>query len=300
MAAVSEGAAAIRLVERPVSSGVQNDKGLSVKRWIPIGAVALLAILLVGGGVWWMLGRSGSPRAPLAPVHSVAIGDDDLQFHFSTVTIHGISGGKVVWKVQAQHFDQMKDRPVIRVTGLKQVFVEGGGHQPLTMTADALEQNTVSGDINLNGSVIVTGEQLVMRTPMAIWSGYREVLQFPNQFAAQLGDYTITTNAPVTYDGYSGQITCTGAVTLATHGNTLQANSLIVNVRTRSVDIGGPATADFNVADLESWANGKLLPAIPRIPEAIEKRYQADKAKQERIPAAKPATPAPHRKGVHP
>jgi lipopolysaccharide export system protein LptA len=244
-----------------------------------------------------MLGRPGLTIRPVAPVRPTPPGEDELEFRFSTVTIHGVSGGKVVWKVHAKHFEQMKDRPVFRVTGLQHAFVENTGQQPLTVTAEVLEQNSVTGDIVLSGAVTVLGQELTMRTPMVTWSSMREVLQFPQQFAAQVGEYTLSTTALASYDVKAGQLICSGPVLLAAGGNTLRAMGITAN-GTGSFTLIGPVTAELDVTNLDAWADGQALPPIPRIPEAIERRYR-DAMEKKTPPPPGRGRPIPG-KGVRP
>jgi len=234
---------------------------------------------------------------PVEPVRPLSAADDDLEFRFSSVTIHGVSGGKVVWKIYAKRFDQLKDRPVLRVIGLKHAFVGEQGEQPLTITADALEQNTVSGDMTLAGSVTVLGPDLTMRTPFVTWSGLREVLQFPRQFSAQVGEYTLSTTALASYDVKAGQLVCGGPVLLSAGNNTLRAMGITVEAPQGRFILNGPVTAELDVTDPEAWAEGRALPPIPRIPEAIERRYRNDR---HTTSAAPPAGARPSGKGARP
>lgn len=258
------------------------------------GATIVLAMSLIGGGFWLLLGRARAKARP-APqlLLPTATSGNDLQFHFSKVTIHGLSGGKVAWTVEAKSFEQLMNMPVIRVTGLKQVLVESEGQEPLTLTADLLEQYTNTGNITLTGGVTVAGKELLLRAPLVTWSSSAEVLQFPRQFAGQMGGYTISTTALVSYDVKSGTLAITGPVRLTTGGNLLEAQGVTMNLNSRVIDIAGPATARLDVADLDAWANGKPLPPIPRIPEVIQKRYM----QQTNTPA--PAHPGVSRSGGH-
>ncbi len=257
-----------------------------MKRGKAVAWAAVLAICCLGGGLWWLFGRPGFAPRPIEPVHPISTAEEGLEFRFSSVTIHGVSGGKVAWKIYAKQFDQLKDQPVLRVIGLKHAFVGEKGQQPLTVTADSLEHNTVSGDMTLAGSVTVLGPDLTMRTPFVTWSGIREVLQFPQQFSAQVGEYTLSTTALASYDVKSGQLVCSGPVLLSAGNNTLRAMGITVDTPKGRFVLDGPVAAEFDVSDPDAWAEGRALPPIPRIPEAIERRYQKDRQQQSAAPPA--------------
>jgi lipopolysaccharide export system protein LptA len=223
-----------------------------------------------------MLGRARTQPRPAPVLLPIPAVGDDLQFHFSKVTINGLSGGKIAWTVEAKSFEQLKNMPIIRVTGLKQALVESDGQDPLTLTADMLEQYTATGDITLTGTVTVAGKELLLHAPRVTWSNYSKVLQFPQQFAGQVGDYTISTTALVSYAVETSTLAITGPVRLTTGGNVLEAKGVTIDTRRNTIDITGPAKASLDVDDIQAWIDGKPLPPIPRIPAMIQQRYERD------------------------
>jgi hypothetical protein len=261
-----------------------------VNRFSGIGIAAALAALLLGGGIWWLV-ADHTPRrlAPARPVPAVA---GNVELRLGRPTIHLVSKGKVVWTVEAANLDTLKDRSLLRITGLRQAMVEKTGHAPLTITAGVLEQDLYTNNITLSDAVTVTAPELTLRSPLVVWDAFTEVLQFPKTFSAQLGDYTVTTATPTYFDVKAASLRCYGPVVLAAKGNTLRALGMEFNVADQSFALIGPMVAEMNVASMASWAEGKNVPTLPRIPHNIEDRYLADMAKRQDVP---PAPPAPAR-----
>ena len=113
------------------------------------------------------LHRSGDPT-PTIP--------NDIEIRLTNVHLHGISGGKVVWEMVADDFSMSKTRPLLHIRGLKQVAVVNAGKQEITVSADIVEKNTISGDITLSGNVCVAGDKLLMHTPMVVWEALKRDL----------------------------------------------------------------------------------------------------------------------------
>jgi hypothetical protein len=251
---------------------------------------AAAAVLLIAGGLWWS--ARARPHAASTAVRVPAM-PSDIQVRLGKVRLYGISAGKLIWEVEADHFDYAKNRPTLTVSGLKKVTVLNGDKEELTLTASQLEQNTTSGRIILSGDVTVTGPSLKMHTEYASWEPRRDTLQFPGRLTMQLGDYTLTCLGATNFDVIKGLLTGTGGVTLATSGSTLRAESVRVNVIEHSFEMDGPVTAALGIADMETWMAKNQLPEIPAIPDSIKERYRDYTAKKERAVRPTPGLPRP-------
>jgi|GEM_PF-1527400 len=254
--------------------------------------VAAAGVLALAGGLYWFA-RPHSGR-PLDPPASPS----DIQVHLGKVRLRGISGGKLVWEVEAENFDYAKNSPKLTVSGLQKVAVLNGDKEELTLTASTLEQNTASGRIILSGDVEVSGPSLKMRTPYVTWEPRQDVLQFPGRLDLGFGGYTLTCPGVTQFDILAGLLTSSGGVTLAASNSTLRAASIRVNVAEQSFEMGGPVTAELAVADMETWMAKNRLPEIPPIPDSIKERYHAYNAKKERAFRPTPGLPRP--KGARP
>lgn len=238
--------------------------------------VACLACVLIGAGLWWFGTQrmSAPPRIGLLrpPLEVPA----DIEMRLNKVRIHGIEGGKIAWEIDADHFELTKPnpRPVWRFTGIKQVAILNGEKKELTVSTDLLERDTLSGSIALEGSVMLAGDQILMRAPAVRWDARKEVLTIPKDFAAKIGDIALTVQGDTSYDLKAGVLKCHGGVRVGIMGNTMRAGSAVVQVSDRSFTLHNPVTAVLKVADMEDWAEGRNVPALPSIPEGIKKRYE--------------------------
>jgi len=234
--------------------------------------VSVLAVVLVAGGVWWLLPRGH--RHLILPAVPTPTVPDDIQIRLSNVHLRGVSDGKVVWEVIADNFDLSKNRPVLHIQGLKQVSVLNDGKQELSVTADAVEQNTVTGNISLLGNVNVTGAKLLMHTPSVIWDALHSSLHFPKDVSAQVGDFTLALSGSTAFDARNYRLHCDGPVVLITQGNSIRAGSADIDMQTKEFNLHRPVQAEFKVADMEAWAAGQNLPQIPTIPPGVQQRYR--------------------------
>lgn len=263
----------------------------------------LLAITLIAGGVWWL---SWTHRHSVAPARPTPVVAGDLSMRLGKVRLHGISGGKVLWEIEAENFDFAKNRPLLRVSGLKKVSLLNEGKIDLTLSADALERNTYTGEITISGNVTVLGNGLAVRAPFAAWDPRRELLQFPRNFTAQFGDYTLSSMGNTVYDVKAGIFRSNGGVLLTAKGNTLRAGSIEVEMATQNFHLYEPVAAELDIANLDAWMSGDPLLRIPEIPASIRQRYHAYRTKTGSTPAVVPpartprGTPFPPARGAHP
>lgn len=262
--------------------------------------ITSLALVLVAGGIWWLT----HSRHPLVtPARPTPIVPDDVQIRLSKVHLHGVSNGKVVWEAEVDDFDMSKSRPVLRIHGLKNVSVLNQGKQELTVNADTMEKNIVTGDILLNGNVNVDGDKLQMRTQNVVWEAQRGILRIPVNFSAQIGDYALTVDGNTSYDALKNTLLCSGPVVATTKGNVIHAGGAQVDVLQKCVTLYHPVKAEFDVADMQDWSEGRNVPKVPSIPVAVQERYR-EYCIQNRLPLPgaltnKPMS-SPDNKGVRP
>ena len=245
---------------------------------------AVAAVLLLAGGLTW-LARERVRVVP--PARPTPIMPADIQMRLGKVRLHGVSKGKLIWEVEAENFDLLKDRPLLRISGLKKAVILNGTTSELTLTADALERNTLTGEMTVQGQVTVTGKSLLLRTPYASWDPAREVLLFPGRFSAQFGDFTLSSMGATQYDVKANLLVSRGGVLLAMPGGTIRAGSINVNLATHAYTLDDGVVAEFNVGALTAWMAGQALPTIPEIPAGIKARYREYLAKMGRGPTAK-------------
>ena len=243
--------------------------------WWAIGA----AVLLVAGGLAWFLHARPHSVRPAKPLPAVP---SDIQVRLGKVKLQGISGGKLVWEVEAESFDYAKRRPTLTVSGIKKVSVLNGSTVELSLTAATLEQNTMTGRITVSGDVNVTGPSLSMQTETAVWEPRTDALDFPGRLTVRFGDYTLTCRGATHFDVINGQLTATGGVVVAMQGSTLSASAIRVNVVDQSFEMDGPMAAELSLADMQTWMEGRQLPKIAPIPESIKERYNEYCGKKER------------------
>lgn len=268
-------------------------------RRILVAALVVVGVLI--GVVVWRATREAGLRvlAPKPGVYpSVA---NDVAVKLRRVRIYGVSGGKVVWEIEAEDFNMAKNRPLLSITGIKRVAVVNGGKEELTLHANLLERNTATGDMTLTGDVTVESTGLRITTPLVTWDAAGEVLRIPSHFSAQVGDFSFRAPTGAIYDVKASTLQCAGGIVLTVQGNTLRAGTALVDINRQRYELADTVTAALNVASLESWAGGQRLPAIPTIPSGVQQRYREYLAKQEtrRTPNANSWGAAPT-KGVRP
>jgi hypothetical protein len=193
---------------------------------------------------------------------------------YRKVRIRGVSNSKVVWEIEAERFETLKDRPLMRVTGLRRAAMLDDGQALLTLTGEGLEQNTVTSDLQFLGPVTVTGLNTLIHAGPASWQAGREVLDLPGAFSAQVGEITVATTGGA-YDLRAGLIRCPNPVTLTMGLNRLSAGSGEVQVTDQTFSLYNPVHAALSTTDAVAWLAGtKKLPDLPRIPDAVRGRYQ--------------------------
>jgi lipopolysaccharide export system protein LptA len=229
-----------------------------------------LAVLLIAGGSWWFLRGQHGLVSPAKPTATIA---DDIEVRLDRPIIRGVSRGKIIWEIKADHFDLAKNRPLVHIRGLKRVAMMHDGKAEFEVTATELEQNRHTGDLNITGNVTLTGNKLIMRTPTVSWDNRRQVLDFPGKLSAQIGDFSLTA-AGGSYDVRAATLHANGPVTLTTQGNTMRAAHVEAAVLTQRFALSGPVSATLEVADIEEWTAGNRLPAIPPIPDGVRARYR--------------------------
>ena len=244
---------------------------------------ALLAVVLLAGGGWWLLRAGGVHLVP--PATPTPIIPKDIELRLNHVRLHGVSGGKVVWEIDADNFNFAKDRPLLTVQGVKRIALINAGKQELTLSAGTLTRNTVTGDISVTDNVTIAGNGILIHTPAVAWDPRAEALVLPGQCAMQVGDYLVSSLGASRYQMHTGLLTSTGGVTLTLRGSTLRAGGIAVAVASGEYTLTEPVAAELAVADLADWAAGKHLPALPDIPAGIRQRYQEFCARQHTKPA---------------
>jgi len=229
-----------------------------------------LAVLLTAGGIGWFLAARPRRVAPATPIPLVP---DDVQLRLGKVRLQGVSGGQVAWEVEADHFDFAKNRPLLRITGIRQAALLHDGKQDITLTADAIERNTATGEIAVSGNVVLAAPQLQVRVPYAGWNPFTESLRFPRDFTARFADFAVTCGGAMLFDIKAGSLAGDGGVTVTLPGGTLRAERVIISVPTQRLLLD-EMQADLAVAELEMWAAGHAVPTMPEIPASIKARYQ--------------------------
>ncbi|HEY3378901.1 MAG TPA: hypothetical protein VGL77_15555 [Armatimonadota bacterium] len=230
---------------------------------------ALLAVVLIVGGGWWLWRGGHHARLPAELAPNIP---DDIALRLDHVTFRGLSGGKIVWEVVADHFDLTKDQLKFNVNGLKRVALLNEGRQELMVSADSLERDMSNGNISVQGHVLMTGTDLVFRTPGLAWDDQRQVLNIPHALAAQLGDISIVAKDGATYDVAHGYLRCPGPIVIGTRGNVLRAGAALFSAHGQQFTLFTPVSADLLIADTGSA--GYVLPQIPEIPMQIIERYR--------------------------
>jgi hypothetical protein len=236
----------------------------------------LLGIVVLGclaGGVWALrhVRFAAAPPPPQAPLNSPG-----MSLELKKVRIFGVSEGKIIWEVEADHFDISKYQPITRMTGLRRVAVlDAKKQEALTLTAGYLERNNISNNLSLLDNVTVIGPQMTFNTGQVDWDATSNLLVLPRALTARVGEYDLTAQGPTTYNVQNGQLITVSPVQLTSGGNVLRAAGASVMTKEQSFSLTGPGTAELQVADMEGWLNGRPLPKIPEIPEDIRKRYAA-------------------------
>ncbi|MHB9025147.1 MAG: hypothetical protein ACYC7E_13405 [Armatimonadota bacterium] len=249
--------------------------------------VSILALVCIIGGVWWFVAERPRQISPAKITPNIP---SDVELRLSKPRFHGIDGGKIVWEMEADGLDLTKNVPVLRIDNLKKAVLLNESTPELTLTASSLERNTSTGNMVIDGNVLITGKNLLLRTPSIKWDARKEILTAPEKLGVQAGDITVSTLKSATYDVKSGILRCDGSVMLTVQGNTIRAGSATVNVRTQAFTLANQGMAEFNVADLASWAAGRNLPAVPAIPESVKQRYRDYLKTMESSPGKRPSS----------
>lgn len=244
-------------------------KDLFSRYGVPISL--FMAVLLCVGGITWLLKVRPNAVVPVTPTTPLPNG---VEMRLNHVIFRGISDGKIVWEVLADHFDMTRNQLTFHVSGLKKVALLKEGKQQFTLSADGLERNTQTGDIIINGHVMVMGNDIVLRSPMLTWSDRLQLLSFPQPLAGQLGDITVTAKKGATFKADASTLRCDGQLTVGFRGNLLRAAGAVVEGASQSFTLHGPIEASIQVADAQQWSVGKNLPKIPPIPPDVKARYR--------------------------
>lgn len=234
--------------------------------------IAGVALLLSACGVSWLMRK----QIRIIPTNIPRSGlPGNIEMRLNHVVFHGVSDGKIVWEIEADHFDVAKDQYTFRASGLQRIALLKEGKQQLLVKADSLERNILTGDIALAGQVSVTGKDLLLRTPNIIWNDRMQLFTIPGPLNAQFGDISLTSDANTVYNVNAANVRADGHIRLAVQGNTFEARGVTVNVVSQSFEIDGPAHARAVTDKLRQWGNGQALPHIPDIPAPIKERYRA-------------------------
>jgi hypothetical protein len=240
----------------------------------PVRALIFLVLfgVMLGGGLWWATHQpvpGATVRLPLAPTASA----EDVEWRFNKVRIHGVSGGHVVWEVEADHFDLSKTLPMLRISGLRKVLVLNEHTPELTLTAETLERNTASGEMRLQGGIKVRGKGFAISTASAEWDPRRERLVFPLPLTATIGDLHVTTTGVTELAMATVSLSCRGATRLTTGGSTLTSQQAEIALREQQFTLSN-AQAEMPVAELTDYLVAGRAPALPAIPPSIRQRYE--------------------------
>lgn len=238
-------------------------------------AGVLAMALLVGGAGWFLAAR---PRR-IPPARPIPVVPADVQLRLGKVRLQGVADGQVAWEVEADHFDYAKNRPLLRITGIRKAAILRHGKQEVTLTADALERNTATGEITVSGNIVLAGPGLGVRVPFASWNPFMETLRFPGDFAAQLGDYHLACFGAMIFDIKAGTLAGDGGVEVTTRGGVLRAQRVVVDVAAQRLTLDGVG-ADLEVAEMQAWAAGRDVPKVPEIPASIKARYEEYKRRR--------------------
>ncbi len=241
-------------------------------RWL-LAAIAMGALLLGSVGVRWLMRGSIRMIGRNQPIITGLPGN--IEMRLNNVVFRGVSGGKIVWEVAADHFDVAKDQYTFRASALKRIALLKDGHQELTVSADSLERNILTGDIALAGLVTVQGKDILLRTPNIVWNDRMQIFTIPGQLDAQIGEITLSSAANTVYNVSAATVHADGHIHLAVQRNSFDARGVTINIVSQSFTIDGPAHAQAVVGDVQQWGNGQHLPQIPAIPAPIKERYQA-------------------------
>ena len=227
---------------------------------------------MIAGGVWWFW---YGHRKVVAPAHPDISAPDNVELRFNHVRFRGMSNGKIFWELTADHIDFSADQTTCRVNGVKKMALIKDTKQELTVSADTIERNSLTGDISIGNNVTVMGTDIIMKTPFVSWNDRRQALLIPGRIGAQLGDITVNSTQGAEFDILQGSLHCNGSVTIGTEGNILHAGGgVLVENGGKRLTLFGPITASFLIDDVQQWAAGQGLPKIPAIPQQVKDRYR--------------------------
>jgi len=213
-----------------------------------------------------------------------------MEMTFNKVRIHSVSGGKIVWEIEAERFDLLRDRPVVRMTGITRAVALNENTTELTLSATSLERNTYTGDMRITGPISLKGDNISAVATFAGWNAQRELLTLEQQSTVTAGIYQFDTGGVVSYDMKQGTLNSAGPLTMSMPGATLNAGNALVEIKAQRVTLDNAVTLDMDVSTVENLASGAKLPEIPPIPAGIRER--AEKYQQQAGSEANP-TPAP-------
>jgi len=240
--------------------------------WLGLLAIGIVLTAVIG---WLMV--APAPVSHVVPPSPV---DNSVQIKLNTVKITGVSNGKITWSIEAASFDMNRNQR-LRITGLHKVVLLNGGKQEFAMKADVLEQDKVSGNLNLTGNVEMSGKDIKLQTPAIKWNDYLQQIHIPGRLVARFGDYTLIAPGGAVINIRSGTLQCTGGIELQAEHSRLNAGGMMLWISQQSFELTDPVVAQMQTGDLQQWAAGQNLPEIPQIPATVKERYQEYRTKQE-------------------
>lgn len=258
-------------------------------RWLIAGiAIVLLAAL----GWWWWRGRhnAAAVQTPTWP--------NDMEMTFNKVRIHSVSGGKIVWEIEAERFDLLRDRPVVRMTGITRAVALNETVTEMTITATTLERNTYTGDMSITGPITMTGDKISALATFARWNAQQEILTFEQQSSVTAGEYQFNTGGVVNYDMKLATLNATGLLEMTMPGATLNAGNVLLEINSKRVTLDNAVTLSMDVAAFDNIVNGAKLPEIPQLPAGVRERaakYQQEQTGNSAAPNPRPV-PIPGRR----
>lgn len=198
---------------------------------------------------------------------------NDITLRFNQVTFRGLSGGKVVWEVSAKRFDVTKDKITFVAKGIDKIALLKEGKNELLMSAGNLQRNMRNGDITVDGAILLTGNDITLRTEQMMWNDNLQQFSIPKKMVAQMGDIVIHADGGTLYQLNEGKLQVDGKIKLIIKGNSIVAEGISLDVKQKTIDIHGPIHAVVKVADVKEWSQGKNVPKIPALPPTIIERY---------------------------
>ena len=251
--------------------GEDNLPRPTARRWrVRPGYVVLGVVLLLLGFAGFFLRTRTERRQEV--LQGVRL-PDDITLRFNRVTFRGLADGKVVWEVSADRFEVSKDQSTFLAHGINKMTLLKEGKQEVTMSADRLKRNMLTGDIDIAGHILLTGPELTARTENMQWNDRLQHFTMPEKLAAQFGDFAVHAERGANYNATDRLLHVEGKVSIRHRENSFESAGIMIDAQRKVAIVYGPVRARVKVADIEAWSAGKNLPKIPEIPQAIRDRY---------------------------